>query len=143
MISKKFLRQIKKKTTTKIGKNTIISNLSKEIMDGPMRGWICGHFYPKKSVFHRKDIEICFKVLPKGMSEHKHFHLCSFEFLIVLDGSVEYSIGNKKKILNPGMFYILEPGATENITRVIKKTTIMAIRLPSIPNNKIFVKNEK
>ena len=41
------------------------------------------------------------------------------------------------------MFYILEPGATENITRVIKKTTIMAIRLPSIPNNKIFVKNEK
>ena len=42
------------------------------------------------------------------------------------------------------MFYILEPGATENITRVIKReTTIMAIRLPSIPNNKIFIKNEK
>ena len=37
-------------------------------MEGPMRGWICGHFYPKKSVFHRKDIEICFKV-SKGMSE--------------------------------------------------------------------------
>ena len=112
-------------------------------MDGPMRGWICGHFYPKKSVFHRKDIVIWYFIFPKGMSEHKHFHLCSYEFLIVLDGSVEYSIGNKKKILNPGMFYILEPGATENITRVIKKTTIMAIRLPSIPNNKIFVKNEK
>lgn len=143
MISKKFVKQLKKKTITKIGKHTIISNVSKEMIDGPMRGWLCGHFYPKKSVFHRKDIEICLKTLPKGMSEEKHFHLCSFEFLIVLSGSVEYAIGNKKKILNPGMFYILEPGSTENITRVIKETTIMAVRLPSIPNNKIFTKNEK
>ena len=143
MISKKFLNDLKKKTNTKIGKHTIISNVSKEIINGPMRGWLCGHFYPKKSVFHRKDIEICFKTLPKGMMEDKHFHLCSFEFLIVLSGSVEYEIDNKKKILNPGMFYILEPGATENITRVLKETTILAIRLSSIPNNKIFVKNEK
>ena len=41
------------------------------------------------------------------------------------------------------MFYILEPGSTENITRVIKDTPIMAVRLPSILNNKIFTKNEK
>ena len=123
MISKKFLKQLKKNTTTKVGKHTIISNVSKKIIDGPMRGWLCGHFYPKKSVFHRNDIEICFKTLPKGMTEDKHFHLCSFEFLIVLSGSVEYAIDNKKKILNPGMFYILEPGATENITRLIRKIT--------------------
>jgi len=142
VISKKFFKLLKKKTTTKIGKNTIVSNISQEIIDGPMRGWLCGHFYPKKSVFHRKDIEICFKTLPKGTTEDKHFHLCSFEFLIVLSGSVEYAISNKKKILTPGMFYILEPGATENITRVIKETTILAIRLPSIPNNKIFVKKK-
>ena len=78
------------------------------------------------------------------LKEDKHFHLCSFEFLIVLNGIVEYQIGNKKKKLTPGMFYILEPGATENITKVIKKTTILAVRLPSIPNNKIFLKkNEK
>ena len=136
-------KNLKKKSSTKIGKHSIISNISHQILNGPMRGWICGHFYPKKSVFHRKDVEICLKVLEKTVAEEEHFHLCSFEFLIVLDGEVEYFIGGKKARLKPGMFYFLEPGTTEFINRVIKKTTILAIRLPSIPNNKIFVKNKK
>lgn len=136
-------KNLKKKTTTKIEKHSIISNISHEIINGPMRGWICGHFYPRKSVFHRKDIEICFKILDKNTTEDEHFHLCSFEFLIVLDGEVEYSIGNKKARLKPGMFYLLEPGTTEFIKKVIKKTTILAVRLPSVPNNKIFTKNLK
>ena len=80
---------------------------------------------------------------PLFWEEEEHFHLCSFEFLIVLDGEVEYFIGGKIARLKPGMFYFLEPGTTEFINRVIKKTTILAIRLPSIPNNKIFVKNKK
>ena len=136
-------KNLKKKSSTKIGKHSIISNISQQILNGPMRGWICGHFYPKKSVFHRKDVEICLKVLEKTVAEEEHFHLCSFEFLIVLDGEVEYCIGGKKARLKPGMFYFLEPGTTEFINRVIKKTTILAIRLPSIPNNKIFVQNKK
>lgn len=136
-------KNLKKKTSTKIGKHSIISNISKEIINGPMRGWICGHFYPKKSVFHRKDIEICLKVLDKDTKEEEHFHLCSFEFLIVLDGEVEYCIGGKKANLKPGMFYFLEPGTTEFINRVKKKTTILAVRLPSVPNNKIFIEKLK
>ena len=136
-------KKLKKKTSTKIGKHSIISNISQDILNGPMRGWICGHFYPKKSVFHRKDVEICLKVLDKDTIEEEHFHLCSFEFLIVLDGEVEYCIGKKKAILKPGMFYLLEPGTTEFINKVIKKTTILAVRLPSVPNNKIFTKNLK
>ena len=137
-------KNLKKKTNTKIGHHSIISNISQNILNGPMRGWICGHFYPRKSVFHRKDIEICLKVLDKNtIKEEEHFHLCSFEFLIVLDGEVEYCIGEKKAKLKPGMFYFLEPGTTEFINKVIKKTTILAVRLPSVPNNKIFLKNLK
>ena len=41
------------------------------------------------------------------------------------------------------MFYLLEPGTTEFINKVIKKTTILAVRLPSVPNNKIFTKKLK
>ena len=94
----KFLgKNLKKSTNTKIGEHSIVSNISQEILNGPMRGWICGHFYPKKSVFHRKDVEICLKVLEKNDFEEEHFHLCSFEFLIVLDGEVEYFIGKKKQ----------------------------------------------
>jgi len=141
MINLKFLgKNLKKKSITRIGNHSVVSNISKKILNGPMRGWICGHFYPKKSIFHRKDIEICLKVLKKNMTEKEHFHLCSFEFLIVLEGEVEYYIGKKKIRLTPGMFYFLEPGTTEYINKVIKKTTILAVRLPSIPNNKIFTK---
>ena len=43
----------------------------------------------------------------------------------------------EKNILKPGAFYILEPGETEFISNVIEEATILAIRLPSIPNNNI------
>ena len=139
MANLKFLgKNLKKKKTTKIGDHSVVSNINHNTLHGQMRGWICGHFYPKKSVFHRKDIEICLKVLEKNTKEEEHFHLCSFEFLIVLEGEVEYCIGKKKTRLKPGMFYFLEPGTTEYINKVIKKTTILAVRLPSIPKNKIF-----
>jgi mannose-6-phosphate isomerase-like protein (cupin superfamily) len=141
MVNLMFLgKNLKKKSVTRIGNHSVVSNISKNILNGRMRGWICGHFYPKKSVFHRKDIEICLKVLEKNTKEDEHFHLCSFEFLIVLEGEVEYCIGKKKSRLKPGMFYFLEPGTTEYINKVIKRTTILAVRLPSIPNNKIFTK---
>ena len=102
MAKLKFLgKNLQKKKLTKIGEHSIVSNISRNILNGPMRGWICGHFYPKKSVFHRKDIEICLKVLETNTKEEEHFHLCSFEFLIVLDGEVEYCIGGKKTKMKP------------------------------------------
>ena len=45
------------------------SNVSDEMLNGPMRGWICGHFYPKESDFHRHEIEICVKTLSVGKSD--------------------------------------------------------------------------
>ena len=139
MIPKDLLNIAKDKTVIKQGSHSIVGNISNEVLNGPMRGWICGHFYPRDSVFHRKDIEICLKKLPIDMKEEKHFHLCSFEFLIILDGEVEYCIDGVNHILAAGDYYMLEPGENENIVRVIKEATILAVRLPSIPNNKIFL----
>ena len=135
----KIIEKLEKATHVKKGKNYIVANVSDEIINGPMRGWICGHFYPKGSDFHRYDIEICVKNLPVGKKERVHHHLCSFEFLIVLDGEVDYEIEGDHITLTPGMFYMLHPGYTEHIVEVRKETTILAVRLPSIPNNKIFV----
>ncbi len=140
---KDFLSHLKTQTNIQEGTHSIVANVSKDIIDGPMRGWLCGHFYPRDSVFHRKDIEICVKTLPVEMTEEIHFHLCSFEFLIVLSGKVEYNIEGKTHMMEPGMFYMLEPGETEHIVKVHEETTVLAIRLPSIPNNKIFIDKEK
>jgi mannose-6-phosphate isomerase-like protein (cupin superfamily) len=133
-----FFSKLRSKTKVFKINNSLISNISKEVVEGPMRGWICGHFYPRESIFHRKDIEICVKKISIDFTEEEHFHLCSFEFLIVLEGLVEYSIENNTQLLSPGMFYMLEPGSTEYIIKVHEEATILAVRLPSIPNNKIF-----
>jgi len=135
----KIIEELKKKSHVKKGKSYLVSNVSDEMLNGPMRGWICGHFYPEGSDFHRHDIEICVKTLPVGNSEKLHYHLCSFEFLIVLNGEVEYELDGDHITLTPGMFYMLQPGNTEHIVEVRKETTIMVVRLPSIPNNKIYV----
>ena len=135
----KFFEELEKATHVKKGKNYIVANVSDEIINGPMRGWLCGHFYPKESDFHRHDIEICVKTLSVGKNEKLHYHLCSFEFLIVLNGEVEYELEGDHITLTSGMFYMLQPGYTEHIVEVRKETTCLAVRLPSIPNNKIYV----
>ncbi len=61
------------------------------------------------------------------------------EFMIVLSGKVEYEIEGDLHLLVPGSFYMLQPGSTEHITQVVEECTILAVRLPSIPNNKIMV----
>ena len=135
----KIIEELKKKSRVKKGKNYLVSNVSDEIINGQMRGWICGHFYPQGSDFHRHDIEICVRTLSVGRSEKLHYHLCSFEFLIVLNGEVEYDLDGDHVTLTPGMFYMLQPGNTEHIVDVRKEATILVVRLPSIPNNKIYV----
>ena len=134
-----IISNLEEKVRVSQAKNYIIANLSNEIINGSMRGWICGHFYPKGSVFHRNDVEICFKSIPVGHEEKLHYHLCSFEFLLILSGKVEYEIDGDRQILTPGMFYILHPGSTERIVKVYDEITVLAVRLPSIPRNKVFV----
>ena len=113
MANLKFLgKNLKKKKVTRIGDHSVVSNISQNILYGQMRGWICGHFYPKKSVFHRKDIEICLKVLETDTKEEEHFHLCSFEFLIVLNVEVEYCISKKKSYIK--IWYVLFVRARNN-----------------------------
>lgn len=136
---KKLIEDLKAKTEIVGNGNYIVANLSKEIINGDMLGWICGHFYPRDSVFHRNDIEICFKILPVDKEEELHHHLCSFEFLLVLSGKVEYEFDGNYHTLTSGMFYILYPGNTERIVKVHEEAIIIAVRLPSVPKNKIFV----
>jgi len=56
-----------------------------------------------------------------------------------LNGEVEYELEGDHITLMPGMFYMLQPGNTEHIVDVRKEATILVVRLPSIPNNKIYV----
>lgn len=135
-----LIKRLMAETGVASGENYVVANLSNEIINGDMRGWICGHFYPKNSIFYRNDIEICFKMLSTDAKESLHYHLCSFEFLLVLSGKVEYEIDGDNHILKAGMFYMLFPGNNERLVKVFEPTTILVIRLPSVPRNKVIVK---
>jgi len=134
----KIFKRLEAKTQVSKGENYVISNLSEEVMNGDTRGWIFGHFFPKGSVFHRNDIEICYKIHPAGLEEKLHYHLCSFEFLLILSGKVEFEIDGDRHVLTPGMFYMLYPGSNERIVMVHEESAMIAVRLPSVPGNKIY-----
>ena len=45
-----MIKKMHQKTDTTKGKHYIVGNINDEIINGPMRGWLCGHFYPKESI---------------------------------------------------------------------------------------------
>ncbi|KZR91887.1 hypothetical protein MITS9509_01808 [Synechococcus sp. MIT S9509] len=119
-------------------KGFLKGKVSDELMNGPMRGWICGHFYDLTDSRHRNDIEICIKVIKPGFAEKTHYHLCSFEFIYIISGCIEYIINGECIKLMSDEYYFLRPCTHENILNVITETKILCVRTPSIPNNKIF-----
>jgi len=134
-----IIKNIEQKLKVIKGKNYVISNLSKEVINNEMNGWICGQFYPDDSSFRRDDIEIAIKILPPDFNERLHYHLCAFEFVMVLNGVVEYQIDRDRHIMKAGMYYIMKPNTVGKIIKVHKEALVVCIRLPSIPNNKFFV----
>ena len=139
----KIFKNLEERTTIIKGENYTVANLSQEVMNGSTRGWLFGHFYPKGSVFHRNDIEICYKIHPAGHEEVFHYHLCSFEFLLILSGKVEFEIDGNLHVLTAGMYYMLYPGNHERIVKVHEESAMIAVRLPSVPGNKIYVEDKK
>ena len=116
----------------------VIGELTEELLNGKYRGWLCGHFYPEDSPFHRNDIEVCIKDLHEGFVEEAHHHLCSFEMLFILSGEVIYCINEDLVTLRKNSFYILNPCTPEHLVEVKKQARILCIRLPSVPKNKIL-----
>jgi hypothetical protein len=118
-----------------------ISSLSKEVLDGDRRGWLLGHFYPENSILHRDDVEVAMKVLEENFTEEPHYHICPFEFVLILSGSVEYEISGNMH--TSGMFYLMKPYTVARVTKVREKAVVLCVRLPSIPNSKIIEANKQ
>ena len=39
-----MIKELRQKTDTIKGEHYLVGHISDEIINGPMRGWICGHF---------------------------------------------------------------------------------------------------
>jgi quercetin dioxygenase-like cupin family protein len=104
------------------------------------RGWLVGHFLPEGDAFRDENVEFYYKTFKKGDPADKaHFHPQGRDYLIVLEGSARLRFDGEDVILKKGDYAVLPANTREEVIEVIEDFTVVGVRYPSIPNNKVFL----
>lgn len=103
-----------------------------------LKGWLVGQFLPE-GPFKDDNVEIYYKIFLVGDKDKPHIHPYGREYLIVESGKATVRIGDETLELQKGD-YVAIPNNTPDCMLKIKETfTIIGIRYPSVPNNKILL----
>lgn len=103
-----------------------------------LRGWLVGQFI--QGEFHDDNVEIfCKEFLPGDTSDKLHYHPIGTEYLIVIKGKIKFKLGQETIILKSGDYIKISNQIQDQILEVLTKTTLLGLRYPSVPNNKVFV----
>ena len=105
-----------------------------------MRGWLCGQFFPEGSVLKTDQLEVKYARMMPGETESEHYHPIGEEMLIIIEGKMRVIFDGKEHILQGGDFVFQKSGTRETLAEVIEPTTFVAIRTPSVPDNKVTIK---
>lgn len=104
------------------------------------RGWLVGQFFPENSPFKDDNVEIYHKTFPVGdKSDRLHKHPKGKEYLIVLAGKAIMQIGEEQIELQSGDYITISKNTPDKIIEVLEELTIIGVRYPSIPNNKVLL----
>ncbi len=103
-------------------------------------GWICGHFIPEGSIQKNSQLEVKYEVLKPGSNYFSpHYHPQSTEVCLIIKGKVKWLLDGKDYLLKEGDFIFLQNNVTESLVEVYETTTLISVRTPSVPNNKVNV----
>jgi len=103
------------------------------------RGWLVGQFIDNPE-FKDQNVEIYYKVFQAGdISDKLHYHPQGKEYMIVLEGKVRFRLDNEEVALETGDYIAIPNGIPDQIIEVIERLTIIGVRYPSIPDNKVFI----
>jgi len=103
------------------------------------RGWLVGQFMDE-SEFKDQNIEIYYKTFSVGDTSDKlHYHPQGKEYMIVLAGKARFRIGDEVLSLEEGDYIAIPNGIPDQIVEVLEKFTVIGVRNPSVPNNKVFI----
>jgi len=94
-------------------------------------GWFIGNFQP--SVHKTKDFEASVKYFKAGEEEKEHFQRVAWEVTVIVHG--EAMIGSE--ICKAGDIITIEPLETAGF-RAITDVSLVAIKFPSLPNDKVL-----
>jgi hypothetical protein len=103
-----------------------------KLSDAGDRGWFVGDF--EKAVVRTKDFEVCWQGNSAGTVDTPHMHKIITELQLITEG---------RMIINgvefgPGDIYVSEPGE-EYRAHYLEDTKVVAIKFPSIPNDKYYI----
>lgn len=96
------------------------------------RGWFIGDF-PEAAV-RTKDFEVCWQGNSAGNTDKPHVHKIVTEVQLITSGRM---VINDVEF-GPGDIYVSEPGE-EYHAHYLEDTEVVAIKFPSIPDDKYYV----
>lgn len=103
------------------------------------RGWLVGQFIEEES-FRDTTVEICCKIFPVGKSKEKfHKHPTGKEYVIIMKGRGLFRVGEEIVELNEGDYYAISAETVEGVVEIFEEVTLIGIRYPSIPGNKVII----
>ncbi|MBN1263083.1 MAG: cupin domain-containing protein [Candidatus Pacebacteria bacterium] len=101
------------------------------------KGWICGHFLPEGMVNKTSALEVKVNTLKPGETEPEHFHPRGKTVIFIVKGKMKWRFDGQEYVLGKNDFAYLKERVREMIVEVYEPTTIISIRVPSVPNNKV------
>ena len=101
------------------------------------RGWLCGQFFSEESGLRTDQLEVKYGEILPGEVEPEHHHPVGEEMLIIVKGKMKIVLNGTEHTLQAGDFVFQRSGTYETLAEVLEPTTYIAIRTPSVPNNKI------
>lgn len=96
------------------------------------RGWVFGDFSP--SLVRSSEFEVCIASHKKCESSTPHYHTASVEYNLIISGEIEVS---GRKCVS-GDIFIYEKNEISNV-RFIEDSTLVVVRIPSAPKDKVIV----
>lgn len=118
--------------------HVIVGKVSKQQED--LKGWLIGQFLPEDTPFKDNNVEIYYKTFPKGDTTDKlHRHPQGKEYLIVISGKAKMRIGDEIIELQAGNYVAIPNNTPDCLVKVKEDFSIIGVRYPSIPDNKILL----
>ncbi len=115
---------------------TIIGNITQQ--QQKKRGWLVGQFM--EAPFKDDQVEIYYKTFAVGNPGDKlHKHPIGKEYLLVLEGHAKFRLGKETFDIKKGDYFAIDGDTPDQLVEVLEELTIMGVRTPSLPNNKVFL----
>jgi len=105
--------------------------VKKDSLENMKAGWFIGNFQP--NIYESKDFEVTIRHYLKGETEPRHYQRIATEITVIVLGRARMG----DQILNPNEVLTVFPTEVLDF-EALEDCTIVAIKFPSIPSDKIL-----